>query len=413
LNFTHEITPDRQAIITIQVEPEKMRAAMQQAARVLARQTKIPGFRPGKAPYQVIAARVGLENLRSEALEHLGHELYEQAIKDIGLEPIAPGQIEVVEQDPLTFKATVPLTPVVELGDYHSIRIPPEEVQIEASQVDEILEKLRADNAELVPVDRPLAMGDHLVADLRITAGDTIVLDQQGVTFSASEEAVQSIPPGFVDRLVGMQAGETREFDLTYPEDYQDAQLAGKTVHLTVTVHELKERQLPPLDDELAKTVGDYESLEALRNRIRADLLARARHNADDRYTTAVFKAIIDCSTVQFPPLMVEHELDEMLEEQDKSYKSIGLSLEQVLGMEHVTLEKYRADMRPTAEYRVARALVLNKFIEREKITVSAEEAEAANLTHEQLLVQTAVNRLVSIARGEYTAEKTQTETTE
>ncbi len=392
-----KVTENGQAILTIEVEPERVQQALRQAAWQISRQVKIRGFRPGRAPYALVARAVGEERLFDQAMEQLGPQVYEEALQAEGIEAFAPGQVQVEQRDPLILKATVPLPPVVELGDYRSIRRAPEPVVVTDEMVEGELARWQQESVELVPVERPAALGDELVADVRGTMDGKVISDQAGVTFTLSDESLPRVPPGFAAQLVGAQAGERRTFTLTYPEDHKNPDLAGQAVTFEVTVHAVKERQLPALDDEFARTIGE-DSIEALRDKIRSQIWERLEREALVRLQDDLLAEVIGMSRVQFPPVLLEHEVNRMVEQRREQLKKAGLTLERYLEMQGKTLEGFKDELRPLVRERMVRSLVLFKLVEEENIELEPGEAEQEGLAAEQLLARKALDRLVELA---------------
>lgn len=397
-----KVIENGQALLTIEVEPERVQQALQQTARTLSRSVKVRGFRPGRAPYILIARAVGEERLFDQALEQLGPKIYDEALAAEGIQAYAPGHIQVEQRDPLIMKATVPLPPVVELGDYRSIRRTPTPVVVSEEMVDQALADLQRENVEVVPVERPAALGDELLADVRGTLGGEVVSDQSGVTFTLSDEALPRVPPGFSAHLVGASAGETRTFTLTYPQDHEDERLAGQAVTFEVTVHAVKERQLPALDDEFAQTLG-VETLGALRAQVRSQLEARLQREANASLHDELLAELIALSKVEFPPVLLESEVNRMIENRRGQLRGAGLTLEKYLEIQGQTLEDFKEGLRPSAREFLVRSLVLTKLIEKENIQVEPGEAEREGMPAEQLLARKALDRLVELATGAVT----------
>jgi len=409
LKVIDKVIENCQALLTIEVEPERVQQALQQTARALSRSVRVRGFRPGRAPYVLIARAVGEERLFDQALEQLGPKIYDEALAAEGIEAYAPGHIQVEQRDPLIMKATVPLPPVVELGDYQSIRRTPKPVVVSEEMVDQALADLQHENVEVVPVERPAALGDELLADVRSTMDGEVLSDQSGVTFTLSDEALPRVPPGFSAHLVGASAGETRTFTLTYPQDHEDQQLAGQAVTFEVAIHAVKERQLPALDDEFAQTLG-VETLDALREQVRSQLEARLQREADASLRDELLAELIALSRVEFPPQLLEAEVNRMIESRRERLRGAGLTLEKYLEMQGQTLEEFKEGLRPSAREFVVRSLVLTKLVEQENIQLEPGEAEREGLPAEQLLTRKALDRLAELATGRTTSPEESTE---
>ncbi len=398
MKVTDQKIEDRQAFLTIELEPDQVDEAMRKAARTAARSTRIPGFRPGKAPYTVVLAMVGRDALLDEVISDLGAEAIDAAIKEQGLNAYDVPHVDVLNREPVTLQAVVPLMPHVTLGDYENIRVARPEVTVDDAQVNGLLSELQSENAEVIPVERGAQMGDELVADVKGTIGDETISDQNAVTFPLTEAAVRNFPPGFADQIVGMNAGETRTFHLTYPADFSEEDLAGKDVAFTVTVDAVKERRLPPIDDDLARTVGDFENVDALKARLRENLEAQANRRADAELREKAIDELVKISTVEFPPVMVEQEVDRMIEDQREMLRQSRLTLEQYLRAREQTLDELRDELRPLARDRLIRSLVLGELVEQEHITVEPGEAEAAGMSDSRLLAEKAIQRLLDTA---------------
>jgi len=366
--------------LTVEVEEERVRPALQAAARRLAKQYPIAGFRPGKAPYETILRHFGEGAIYEAALDDLGQKVYEAALEQEKIEPYAPGQLADMQLKPMVLKFNIPLRPEVTLGDYRALRVPYTPPDIADTAVDEALERLREHHAIIEPVDRPAAMGDVTILDVNafINEGENpsdFLLADKDVGALLEEDAEWPVR-GFPAQVVGIRAGETRKFDLPFPEDYPNSSLKGQLGHFEVNCKEVKSRTLPEWSDELAKEIGEYESLEDLRAKVREELRTRAEEDSGDAYEKQVVEQLVEQSTVQYPPVILERELDGMLEDFDARLRQRRLTLDDYLKIEGKTKEELREENKPRAVERLKRALVLGKVVEQEKLTVNAEDIE-------------------------------------
>jgi trigger factor len=366
--------------LTVEVEEERVRPALQAAARRLAKRYPIAGFRPGKAPYETILRHFGEAAIYEAAIEDLGQKVYEEVLEQEKIEPYAPGQLADMQLKPMVLKFTIPLRPEVTLGDYRALRVPYAPPGIADAAVEEALERLRQHHAIIEPVDREAAMGDVTILDVNafINEGENpsdFLLADKDVGALLEEDAEWPVH-GFPAQVVGIRAGESRKFDLPFPEDYPNSSLRGQLGHFEVICKEVKSRTLPEWSDELAKEIGEYESLEDLRTKVREELQTRAEEENRDAYEKQVVDQVVEQSTVQYPPIILERELDGMVEEFDSRLRQRRLTLDDYLKIEGKTKEEFREENKPRAQERLKRALVLGKVVETEKLTVNDQDIE-------------------------------------
>lgn len=362
-----------QAVLTIEVEEERVGQALKEAARRISKQTRIPGFRKGKAPYHIVERMVGKEAVFDEALEELSSQVYREALEESELAPIDRAEMELVEREPLTLKMTVPLKPEVELGDYKSIYVEPQEVKVEEKGMEEVLTALREERGEWVPVEREAQGGDLLTIDVEGKAdGEQVVEagEQEYILRLGAEVPVK----GFPEMIEGMKPGEEREFAITYPVVHPQTDLAGRKVEFRVRLLGLKGKRLPPLDDEFAKTVGDFEDLAGLQERVESVLQARAETKERERVAEEVLTAMTDQAKIEYPPVVLERELDSMIKDYAQAVARQGFTLPKYLEVVGKSEEELRRELRPQAEERLKKALVFGKFSEEEGIAVEEEE---------------------------------------
>ena len=380
MEYTTETVAPREVEFTIHPEAQKVDEARRQAARRLSQRVRIPGFRPGKAPYALVERTVGKEFLTEEAVEILAPDLLKRVMEETGYEPFDRPTLRITQQEPLELKVRVPLQPTVELPDYHTMRIEPEpEVQVTPEQVQELLDDLRQQHGTWVPVERPAQMGDRVTADIKGTSEGETLFDQKEAEFDLTETLV---PAGLAEGVTGMSVGETRQVAVTYPDDFAEERLAGKSADVTVTLRGVKERRLPELDDEFARTVGDFASLEELRSRLRQGLKAEKQAEAEARLAWRVLDAVVQQSRVEYPNQAVEQEIDRMVRQRESRLRQQGFSLEAYLRLVHKSLAQLRDELRPEAEETLRRQLVLSEVARAENIEISAAEAgsEAARI---------------------------------
>jgi trigger factor len=433
LKVETELHPGREAILRVEVEPERVEKALRAAAKRISRQVNISGFRKGKAPYHIVVRHLGEGAIYDEALDRLGPEVYAQALEEADLEPYAPGSLDDVSLDPLVLTFIVPLMPLVELNDYRSVRRPFETPEVTNDDVEETLKAMQADQAALSSVERPLKMGDIGTFDILATvpsqeggSDPETLIDRKANNVLVDEETAYPLP-GFAEEVVGMSAGEARTFDLEIDEDsVEEEHLKGATAHLDVTCSKVWERELPPLDDEFAKSVSDFDSLLELRADIRKNLEERAVREARADYVNQVLEAILEQGTIEYPQVMLEEWLDDVVEEFEERLREGGLALDTYMRINNISQDEVREELRPTAEKRLVRALVMGKVVEAERLEVSEGEVgdeietmilpfgDQAGLARQlmsgedskrsitnRLLTQKAIDRLTDIARGE------------
>ena len=383
MQITTTPAPKSTVIVEVQVPAERLTRAVGEATRALSQRTRVPGFRPGKAPRGVLEAVLGHGAVLDEAVDRVVNQAYRDALVEKEILPLTNADVEIVQAEegkPLIFKATVPVRPEVRLGDYRSFNFKPEIEPTDNPKVAKVIEELRDQNASLSPVeDRPARKGDYAVIKYDGT--------RDGAPFEGgSTERMPLIIgedrliPGFEDELVGLSVGDTKGFDITFPADYAEESLAGQKAHFEVELRELREKILPDEDDEFARSMGDFADLATLRAEVRKRLernaLDKARHVFSDR----IIEYAVANATIDLPDVLVEQEVEVMHDEFRGALARQGISdeaYEKVTGKSHVDLH---ADFRPDAEKRVKVLLVLSKIAETEGLVVddAAVDAEIA-----------------------------------
>jgi trigger factor len=379
MNVTVTPAPRSSLNVRVEVPPERLDSAIGEAVRHLSQRNKIPGFRPGKAPRGVLEAMLGKEAVLEEAMDHLVQRAYRDALVEQAILPLTQAEVKVeqgVEGKPVIFTATVQVRPEVELGDYRSFNFKPEIETIDDARVAKVIEELRDQNASLAPVeDRGARNGDYAVIGYAGTR-DGVAFDGGSAERMPLILGEERLIPGFEANLVGLRPGETSSFDITFPDDYPEESLAGKPAHFDVELKELREKILPPEDDEFAKSLGTFDNLAALRTEIQARLernaLDRARHDFADKiieYATAN-------ATLDLPDVLVDQEVEIMHDELRGSLARQGIDEAAYLKAVDKTEVDLHAELRPRAEKRVKVLLVLSRIAEAEGLEIADREVD-------------------------------------
>ena len=380
MQITRTTAPKSTILLEIEVPPERLDKALDQAVRALARRTRVPGFRPGKAPRPVLERHLGPGVVLDEAVDHLMQDAYRDALLQEDIVPLTNADVEVVQAEegkPLIFKATVPVRPDVELGDYAGFPFGPDIDVIDDARVDQVIDELRDQNATLAAVeDRGAKEGDYAVISF-VGTRDGEVFDGGSSDRMPLILGQERLIPGFETNLVGLKPGEGTEFDITFPEDYGEPSLAGQQAHFAVTLKELREKIQPELDDDFLATLGDFDSFDALRadirGRLEANALDRARHGFADR----IIEYAVSNATVDLPDVLIDQEVEVMHDEFRGSLARQGITEEAYLKATEKTGDDLHADFRPNAERRVKTLLVLSKVADAEGVEVADADVDA------------------------------------
>ena len=370
--------------MVVELKIERLAAAKTSAARRLARRINIPGFRKGKAPYGVILQHVGDDTITESAIEELGQQVYKEALEQTELEPFAHGNlVDVTLEDTpiLTFK--VPLPPKVDLGDYKSVRVSYETVEISDTAITESMEHLRAEHALLEPIERPAQLGDVITIDARgiiddDTEEDNILIEETNLDVLLEAESEWPMS-GFTQKLEGMNIDESRNFDISFSPEYDNEKLAGKKVIWNVTCASCKSRTLPKLNDDFAELVSDeYKTLLDLRIAVRKQLEHSATLQQDREHRSVVVEKVLKKCTISYPPIMLQERIQELIKEQDRRFRSRGITLEDYLKIENQSEEEYLEELKPDAIKQLHSSLMLSELVKTEKIEVDTDEIDAA-----------------------------------
>jgi trigger factor len=382
VNVSTSQQPGSRVQLDIEVPPDEVSRHFATAYRHVAERTKVPGFRPGKAPRHVIDRFVGRGSVIAEAIDHLVGESYDAALDQITIVPIDQPEVDidpnaVVEGQTVTFTATVAVRPEVTLGSYTDYPFGLETPEVTDEQVEGVITELRNEQATLRPVDgRGAQKGD--VAAVKFAG----TIDGEPFEGGSSDRLPLIIGddrmiPGWEDNLVGMEMGATRGFDITFPDDYRVEELQGKQAHFEVELLDLRERLLPELDDEFAKSVGDVATVDELRTEIREALLRRAEAEARHAYADRIIDFAASNATVELPEVMIANEIEIMRDELGNRLAQQRIGMEQYLALSKQTPEELAAELREPASRRVKVLLTLSAIAEKEGIDASDEEIQA------------------------------------
>ena len=379
---------DHQALLTVEVETALLEDAKQRAARHLSKHTKIPGFRPGKAPYALVQRVVGDEAILEEAVELLVNDVYPGALDEAKIEPYGPGTLEKIKSTtPPVFEFLIPLKAKVELGDYRSIRLPYEVKEVTDDDVENVIQGLGEQQAVIQPEERSAQEGDLVYAQLSgrrknpKEGEDEIFIKERTAPVNVLKEGEDDGNewpfPGFSRRLIGHSAGDEIAMDYVYPEDAAIESMRGVDAEIKAVIESVKSRTLPELNDEFAQSVGDFPTMEALREQIRKNLEEQNLQMANEDYDEKVLDQIVEVSTVKFPPQMLEREIDQVIDSLKERLERQRLDLDLYMKSRQIDKDGLREEAKPVAESRIKKSLVLFEIADQIKVNVSSEELQA------------------------------------
>jgi len=379
MKVTTETLEDSQVALNIEAEAGELNKAMDEAYRRLVNKVSVPGFRKGKAPRLILEQHIGKGALLEEALEQLIPQLYKEAIDSQKIEPIDQPQVEIIQTEPVVFKAVVPVKPTVELGDYHNIKLQPEPVEITDEEIDAAVELKRQEQAILTPVDRPVQFGDVVTMNIEANIEEKPFLNHKDIVYEVNKDSQVPLP-GFAEKLKGAKKGKGKDFTLIMPLDHRVKEFAGKECFFKVAVTEVKEKQLPELDDEFSQTCG-YDNLTSMKEALYVDLKDKAKQLGDQRLSETAVDAVVEISQVHYPPILENKEIDRILERE--AHRLGFTKLNDYLNATNLTEEKLRDSLRPMVKKQIARLIVLDEIARIEKIEI--DEAEVDNQINEMV----------------------------
>jgi trigger factor len=360
--------------LAVEVPTQEVDQEVETVAREYARKVKVPGFRPGKVPLNIIKQRYGPDLLK-DATQNIIERAWKGALTDHDLHPLAPPEVKNVENkpgSPMKFTVAFEILPPMEVKDYKDVPVTVPSSEITDETVDRALQNLRERNAQFVPVDGEACDGHYLTVTVDGQfEGESKANHEDDVTLVIGDAQTNA---DFSANLRGTRVGESRTFDVTYPEDYQRKQFAGKKVQYTILVKDIKEKQLADLNDEFAQDIGS-ESLEGLRNKIRDELVTRAKQDAEKKAREALLDSIIQrqTQTVEVPECMVEEELDTQARRLASSLAYQGIDINQTA----IDWKKVLDEQKPQAEQAVRRTIFLDAIARQEGIEVTKEEVDS------------------------------------
>ena len=367
-----------QVVLTIEVGSAEFEAAIEKAYQKMRKKINVQGFRPGKAPRKIIEGMYGAEVFFEEAINIAFPEAYEAAVKEKELQVVGYPTVEMVGEctkDGFTFKATTPVYPEVTLGQYKGLSAEKDEVKVTAADVNERLKQLSDRNTRLVSVEREAKEGDTAVIDFEGFLEGKPFDGGKGENHSL-ELGSHSFVPGFEEQVVGMKAGEEKDIDITFPEDYH-ADLAGKAVVFKVKVHEVKEKEVPTMDDEFAKDVSEFDTLKELKADLKKKITEERQKDADRAFADTLMDQVAEGITADIPDAMVEAQCHQFLDNFKMQIAQQGIPYDQYLKLTGMDEAKLLEDAKEPALRQVKMDLAVAAIIKAENIEASDEDVEA------------------------------------
>jgi trigger factor len=385
LNIVTTPREDHQMEMLVEVESERMEAMKRRAARKISEKAKIPGFRPGKAPYDIVLRHFGEGPIMEQAIETLVDEIYPQALKEANIEPGGMGKLENVEEfDPPKFKFLVPLSPTVDLGEYTQIRFPYEWQAPTESAVEDEIQNLRRMYAKTETVEREIEDGDYVLLDVtgkkaKAAEDDAPLVERKGYAIVIrSEEKEDEFPfSGFTKHLLGLKPGESKTFSHKYAKNFSDENLSGQNVSFEVSIKTVRAVNMPELDDEFAKKTGMGETAEELRQRMSENVQRESQEKYEDGFYTAVIDKIMEGATIKYPQQVLEHEAGHVVDDIKARLARQGMDFETYLKVRETTEEKFmEEEANPVAAKRLERGLLMDELARIEKIEPDEQEVQ-------------------------------------
>lgn len=384
------IEENHEAKLVVEIEPEMMDTYKRKAARRISQRGKIPGFRPGKAPYEMVVRNYGEQAIIEQAVDLLVDAEYSNILKEADVNPGAAGSLESIDSlTPPKFTFRVPLAPEVDLGDYHSIRMPYEWTAPDETAVNTAIDNFRQMYATTENVEREAQEGDYVLVDVK---SETTELNRTGfATFIRKEDRDTEWPyNGFARELIGLKPGDTKTVKYTFPADWEVEELRDKETEMEVTVKTVRAVTLPDLDDEFAKTAGAGETLDELRDAVKRDVETRSKSEYDDQYFVDLIEKIKEGATLKYHQHALEHEAEHVLEDLGQRLSQQNMDLDTYFKVRDTTREKFlEEEAMPVAKKRFERSLILDEVVRREKIEVDNAALDAEfNQTLSSLAMQ-------------------------
>ncbi len=368
-----------QMLFTIEVEESEMNAAMDSAYKKASEQVEIPGFRKGKAPKSVLEKHLDKDKVWREAVETVAPDVCQKALAEEQITEHGQPYVEVIQpESPLILKATVPLPPKVELGDYNNLKIKRKEKKITAKEVNEKIDNLRGVVPNLVTVERPVQAEDMVTIDLEGRVDGKPFVNEKGTQYNVKPQEDSNLK-GLADHLIGMKAGEEKSFNISLPDDFPTPEMAGKEVAFIAKMLEVKEKELPPLTDELAKKLSpDVQDVKGLKKKIKTHLEKKEAEQANQQFETSLLDELVSKSTIEYPPQFLDSEIDGMIERQVHYWQMLSRSKEEFEEtLKQTSYEQLKEQFKQPAETNLKRSLILSTFINKEQISVSSDEVKA------------------------------------
>ncbi|HEY9598801.1 MAG TPA: trigger factor [Cyanophyceae cyanobacterium] len=389
MKVTQEKLPASQLGLEIEIPAETTKQVYEKVVQNLARSANIPGFRKGKVPRQILLQRLGVQRIKEAALEDLVQDGLRKAIEQESIEALGNYKLissydQLIGQfqpgAPLTFSASVDIPPEIHLGDYGGLSVKAEETQPDPEAVDKFLEERRVEQATLIPVEsRPAQMGDVAVVDY---SGRFAGEGEEATEISGAQASDFQLELGegkfitdIVEGVVGMNPGETKEVPVTFPEDYPREDLAGKSAVFTITLKELKEKELPELDDDFAQEVSDVETIAELRESIEKQFQEKAEQETTQSKHQALLAALLERVEIDLPETMIEREVETILTQTAMQMESYGMDIRRLFNADTIPQLKERS--RPDAIQRLRQSLALQEIVKRESLTAEESEIDA------------------------------------
>jgi trigger factor len=379
MHITREQKTPTQSHLIITAAAEELLPIKNHVLGHFRKSVRVPGFRPGKAPVNLIEKNVDQKALLDEFLEHAINDLYKKALEQEKIRPVATPNVEMKKFVPYTtleFEADVETIGEVKLANYKTIKHTKTPVTVAAKDVTEVLENLKKRMAERVEVKRAAKLGDEVIVDFTgRDENDEPINGADGKDYPLILGSKTFIP-GFEEEVVGMKPEQEKEFKITFPEDYNVAALQNKEVTFKVIAKKVQELKEPKLDDEFAKKTGPFKTLAELKADIKTQLKAEREREAQNIYENELIKKIVDKSTVEIPGVLIEEQIDRLEEEEKRNLVYRGQTWQEHLEAEGVTEKEHRDRQKPDAELRVKAGLVLSEIANQEQLTVEPEERD-------------------------------------